>query len=142
MASVDPVIAGTREMARVTYSVHRGRSCSNFGPPPSLAKALKLPPLKAYPNANVLSSGGGGGEREVDSRATVTGTALEPSAILAHYVAQLVQSGWKAGEPAISAHVGAQFLEATDDAGNPWEGTIMVSGSKNAMNLTLVMRAH
>ena len=142
MVSVVPLIGEVREMARVTYSVHRGRSCSNFGPPPSLAKALKLPPLKPYPKANVSSAGGGGGDREVDSRAFVTGRALDPSAILAHYVAQLAQAGWKAGEPAISASVGAQFLEATDDAGNPWEGTIMVSGSKTAMNLALVMRAH
>jgi hypothetical protein len=139
--SVDNVMSGAREVARVMYRVNRGRQCSDLVPPPFIAKALKLPPLKPFPGAQVSSSGGGSGDREVDSRAVATGTALEPAALLAHYAAQLVEAGWKSGEPAIGARVAAQFLEATDDAGKHWQGTIMVSGSSTAMDLAIIMRS-
>jgi hypothetical protein len=139
--SVEPVMGEMHEMARVTYRRNRGQSCSWFGPPPSRGGVLKLPPLKPLANAHVSTSGGGSGEQAVDSHARVDGQALDPSVLLAHYVAQLVQAGWKTGAPAIGAHVAAQFLEAVDDTGKHWQGTIMVSGSSTAMDLALIMRA-
>ena len=140
--SVDPVMGEVHEMARVTYRRNREQSCSGFAPPPSRAGILKLPSLTPLPNAQVSSSGGRSGEDQVESNARVDGAALDPSALLAHYVTQLVQAGWKTAEPAIGARVAAQFLEAVDDTGRHWQGTIMVSGSSTAMSLALVMRAH
>lgn len=140
--TVEPVMGEVREMARVIYRMNRGRQCADFAAHRPLTGILKLPPLKPFPGGDVSTSGGGSGDEEVDSRARVTGASLDASILLAHYAAQLLQAGWKLGEPAIAAHVAAQFLEATDDAGKHWQGTILVSGSNTAMNLALVMRAH
>ena len=133
-------MGSSREMARVTYRMTRGRPCDAYFPQPTVQAKLKLPPLRPMPDARVSSSGGGGSSNEVDSRATVSGDALDPAKLLAHYASQLIQAGWKTGAPAIGARVAAQFFEAADDAGTQWQGTLMVSGANTSMNLTLVMR--
>lgn len=141
MVSTEPVLGQAHEMTRVSYHSVRGRSCSSLAPGP-LPGTLKLPPLRPLPHTHVMTSGGGGGNNEVNSRGLVSGESLDPAVLLAHYAAQLVQAGWTADTPAIGTHVAAQFFEAADDAGQHWQGTMMVSGSSTAMNLALVMRAH
>jgi len=71
------------------------------------------------------------------------GTALVPSAILAHYAAQLIAAGWTAASPAISERVAAQFFEAKDGSGGVWEGllTAIDNGTMKSASLAMHVRA-
>ena len=69
----------------------------------------------------------------------MTGTALVPSAIMAHYAAQLTAVGWIAAAPATSERVAAQFFEATDESGAAWEGVMTVVGNANKITASLSM---
>jgi hypothetical protein len=88
---------------------------------------------------HVSRSTGGGGSDEVRSAAEVTGVALSPSTIVAHYTAQLVGAGWTAETPAVSQRVAAQYLTAKDASGKSWEGVLMASGSTTALTVSLTM---
>jgi hypothetical protein len=69
----------------------------------------------------------------------MTGTALAPSAVIAHYATQLVAAGWTAEAPAVSERVAAQFFETKDASDAPWEGVLMAVGSGTAITVSLSM---
>ena len=142
MISAEPLTGLARDMAKVTYRIFPGRpACFDFSVRPSVESRLVLPPLKPMPNVQVYRSGGGGGNAEVESHATMSAAdGIDPAAVLAHYTTQLVQAGWKTGSPAVGARVAAQFFEATDSAGKQWQGTLMVSGTHTSLTLSLLMR--
>jgi hypothetical protein len=138
--SAQPLTELERHLVRVSYRRVRGRSsCDTFHREP-LPGYLRLPALTPPPGVHVRRSGGGSGGSGVNSHAEVSGTALVPAAIVAHYAAQLVAAGWTASEPAISARVAAQFFEAKDTAGAAWEGVLMAAGSETALTVTLNMQ--
>jgi hypothetical protein len=138
--SAQPLTGSERNLARVTYRRVRGRSsCDTFDREP-LPGSLRLPALTPPPGVRVQRSGAGSEGSAVNAHAEVSGRALLPAAIVAHYAAQLVAAGWTASEPAISARVAAQFFEAKDTAGAAWEGVLMAAGSETALTLTLNMQ--
>ena len=102
--------------------------------------ALELPELMPPAGVRVGSAGGGSGRDGLDSRAAMTGAALVPSTILAHYTQQLVVARWTAHPPAISPRVAAQYFVAKDTTGAQWAGVLMVVGSESAIDLTLNMK--
>jgi hypothetical protein len=140
MVSAEPLTGSERNLTRVSYRRVRGRSsCAAFDREP-LPGHLRLPVLTPPPGVRVQRSGGGSDGSEANSHAEVSGTALVPAAIVAHYAAQLIAAGWTASEPAISARVAAQFFEAKDTAGAVWEGVLMAAGSETALTVTLNMQ--
>jgi len=99
---------------RVTYRPYRGNMrCPVSAAPQRQPEELTIPALTAPPGVHVGRSGGGSGSADVHSNAEVTGSGLVPSAILAHYAAQLTAAGWHAAPAAISDRLAAQFFEAT-----------------------------
>lgn len=137
--SAEPLTGSNRNAARVTYRRLVGRnSCSMFRPPPPSGQ-LQLPELLPPAGVWVRGSHGGGSEGEINSSADMTGSALVPSTILAHYAAQLVAAGWTAAEPAVSARLAGQVFEAKNATGAPWEGVLMATGSATAMTISLSM---
>jgi len=145
MVSAVPLTGAERNFARVTYRRFKGRaSCPTFEPATSQGE-LQLPELKPPTGAHVSRSEGGsgmsGGAGETHSSAEMTGTALVPAAILAHYATQLVAAGWTAASPAVSECVAAQFVEAKDASGAPWEGVLEAVGNATAMTVSITMHA-
>jgi hypothetical protein len=139
MVSAEPLTGPERHLTRVSYRRARGRSsCATVDREP-VPGHLRLPELTPPPGVRVRRAGSGSGGGGVNSHAEVTGTALVPAAIVAHYAAQLIAAGWTAAEPAISARVAAQFFEAKDTAGVAWEGILMAAGSETALTVTLNM---
>lgn len=139
MVSAEPLTGSNRNLARVNYRRYRGRSaCPTVGPQPS-EHQLALPRLMPPAGVSVGRSHGGSGGSEVNSSAEMTGTALVPSAILAHYAAQLVAAGWTGAAPAVSDRVAAQFFETKDASRAPWEGVLMAVGSGTATTVSLTM---
>jgi hypothetical protein len=137
--SVAPLTGENRTSARVTYRRVRGRPPCEMHQPLRSADGLKLPELKPPAGARVGASHGGGGSSEASSGAEITGTNLVPAAIVAHYADQLVAAGWTAAPPAISDRVVAQYFEAKDALGAPWEGVLMASGGKTTLSVSLAM---
>jgi hypothetical protein len=141
VVSAEPLTGSERHLARVSYRRVRGRSpCATFDAEP-LPGHLRLPALTPPPGVHVRRSGSGSAGDEVNSRAQLSGTALVPAAVLAHYAAQLVAAGWTASEPAVSARVAAQLFEAKDTTGATWEGVLMAAGSETALTVTLNMQS-
>ena len=139
MVSAQPLTGSERNFVRVSYRRVRGRSsCATLDREP-LAGHLQLPALTPPPGVHVRRSGSGHGGARVSSHAEVSGTALVPAAIVAHYAAQLVAAGWTASEPAISARVAARFFETKDSAGGAWEGVLVAAGGETALTVTLNM---
>jgi hypothetical protein len=140
MVSAEPLTGSERHLTRVSYRRVRGRSsCARFDREP-LPGRLELPALTPPSGVRVQRSGAGSVAGEVSSHAELSGTALVPATIVAHYAAQLVAAGWTASEPAISARVAAQFFEARDTAGAAWEGVLMAAGSDTALTVTVNMQ--
>jgi hypothetical protein len=139
MVSVEPLTGSERHFARVTYRRVRDFSFCRRVDPPRSAHQLQLPALMPPAGVRVARSNGSGGVDDVASNAAMTGRALMPSAMLAHYATQLVAAGWTAAAPAVSERVAAQFFEAKDDSGAPWEGVLMAAGSGTAMTISLSM---
>lgn len=137
--SVAPLLGENSASARVTYRRVRGRAPCEMHEPLRSADGLRLPELKPPAGAHVGSSHGSGGSSEASSNAQITGTSLVPAAIVAHYAEQLVAAGWTASPPAVSERVAAQYFEAKDAAGAPWEGVLMASGEKTAVSVSLAM---
>ena len=138
--SAEPLTGSERHLARVSYRRVRGHSpCARFEPEPP-QDDLRLPPLTPPPGVHVRRGGASSVGGEVTSQAELSGTALVPSAIVAHYAAQLVAAGWTPSEPAISARVAAQFFEAKDAAGATWEGVLVAAGSETALKVKLNMQ--
>jgi hypothetical protein len=139
MVSAEPLSGTERNVARVNYRRLRGRSaCPTRDPAPS-AGQLRLPELTPPAGVRVTRSNGGGGGDGVNSSAEMTGTALSPSAVIAHYATQLVAAGWIAEAPAVSERVAAQFFETKDASDAPWEGVLMAVGSGTAITVSLSM---
>lgn len=140
--SAEPLTGSDRNLARVSYRRMRGGNLCAPGPrgPRPSQEYLRLPALRPPPGVQVGGSGGGGGSDGVNSRGEISGTALVPGVIVAHYAAQLVAAGWTALEPAVSARVAAQFFEAKDASGATWEGVLMAAGSGTTISLTLNMQ--
>ena len=139
MVSVEPLTGSARNFARVSYRRVGGRyACPTPGPAPSQSQ-LHLPELKPPTGVYVAHSSGGSNRDGVNSSAEMSGTALVASAILAHYSAQLVATGWTAAAPAISENVAAQFFEVKDSTGALWQGVLMVVGSGAANSVSLSM---
>lgn len=142
MVSVEPLTGPERNLARVFVRTLRGYDpCKPFGGPPQRDQ-LTLPELIPPSGVHMRLSGGGSGGDGVDSRGTMTGTSLVPSAILSHYAGQLVAAGWTAAAPAISERLAAQFLQAKDASGAPWEGVLMAVGGGTTMTVSLNMHRH
>lgn len=139
--AVDPVLENDREMARITMRRARGQACAMFTYPSPATATLKAPVLRPLAGTHVSDSGGGQGSGYLDIGAVVAGASLETSAILAHYTAQLAKAGWTLSTPAISPRVSVEYLEAADDVGKRWWGTLMVSGTPSTMDVKLVMRS-
>ncbi|WP_309672716.1 hypothetical protein, partial [Gemmatimonas sp.] len=137
----EPLLRTNRALTRVTYSrLRNGVSCTGLvieRPDPS---ALALPELLPLAGTYVRSSRGGSGGGSVESEAQMSGTALVPSVILAHYAAQLVAAHWIAAAPAVSERVAAQHFEAKGEMGAVWEGVLMAVGNDRALTLSLQMR--
>lgn len=141
MVQAEPLVRTNRDLTRVTYSrLRNGASCSGMTSERPDPIALVLPELVPLPGTRVGSSRGGSGGGEVESEAQVSGTALIPSVILAHYAAQLMAAQWVAGAPAVSARVAAQHFEAKGDMGAVWEGVLMAVGNDRELTLSLQMR--
>ena len=138
--SVEPLSGSNRTFARVTYRRARGPGSCRLEPAHSTG-VLDLPELRAPAGVHVSRSGGGSGSDGVHSNAEMTGADLVPSTIIAHYAGQLVAAGWTAAPPALSERVAAQYFEAKDTSGAPWEGVLMASGSKNELTISLTMHA-
>jgi hypothetical protein len=139
MVSADPLTGSDHYFARVSYRRLRGRaSCPAFSRAPS-QQQLQLPELTPPAGVHVRGSHGGGSDGAVNSSAEMTGTALVPSAMLAHYAAQLVAVGWTAAAPAVSERVAAQFFETKDSSGARWEGVLMTVGNGTAITASLTM---
>jgi hypothetical protein len=140
MVSAQPLTGSERNLTRVSYRRGRGgSSCATFDREP-LPGSLRLPALTPPPGVRVRRSGAGSEGSAVNAHAEVSGSALVPAAIVAHYAAQLVAAGWTASEPAISPRVAAQFFEAKDTAGAAWEGVLMAAGSETPLTVTLNMQ--
>jgi hypothetical protein len=137
--AVAPLTGENRGSARVTYRRVRGRPPCEMHQPLRSADGLKMPELKPPPGARVGASHGSGGTSEASSGAEITGTNLEATAIVAHYAGQLAAAGWTASPPAISDRVVAQYFEAKDASGVPWEGVLMALGSKTKLDVSLAM---
>jgi hypothetical protein len=137
--SVAPLMGENRSSARVTYRRVRGRPPCEMQQPLRSATGLKLPELTPPTGAHVGASHGSGGDSEASSGAEITGTNLVPATIVAHYADQLIAAGWTASPPAISDRVAAQYFEAKDATGAPWEGVLMASGSTTALAVSLTM---
>ena len=137
--SVEPLTGSNRTFARVQFRPsHTGNPCRAMERVIQ-PNELTLPPLAPPPGAHVGRWGGNGGTSVVSSNAEITGADLVPSAIVAHYAAQLVAAGWTAETPAISDHVAAQWFAAKDSSGAPWDGVLVASGSRSKLNLALTM---
>lgn len=141
MVQAEPLVRTNRDLTRVTYSrLRNGASCSGMTSEPPDPGSLTLPELVPLAGTRVASSRGGSSSASVSSEAQVTGAALVPSVILAHYTAQLVAAQWTAAPPAVSARVAAQFFEAKGESGTIWDGILMAVGTDRALTLTLTMR--
>jgi hypothetical protein len=137
----EPLSGVNRHAAKVTLRKSRFSACS--GMRGSLAREetrLDLPRLTAPAGARVRSSGGGYGGDGVSSRASMTGTALVPATVLAHYASQLTAAKWTAHPAAISPRIAAQYFEAADTTGAKWAGILMIVGDDTAIDLTLNMK--
>ncbi|HXT16516.1 MAG TPA: hypothetical protein VN706_12840 [Gemmatimonadaceae bacterium] len=138
--SAEQLAGANRNLVRVTYRPYRGNMrCPVSAAPQRQPEELTIPALTAPPGVHVGRSGGGSGSADVHSNAEVTGSGLVPSAILAHYAAQLTAAGWHAAPAAISDRLAAQFFEATTPSGSTWEGVLMAVGGGNALTLSLNM---
>jgi hypothetical protein len=138
--SAEPLTGPVQHFARVSYRRVRGRSpCATFDQEPP-HEYLRLPALTPPPRVHIQRAGASSEASEVSSRAEMSGTALVPAAVVAHYAAQLVAAGWTASEAAMSARVAAQFFEAKDTTGATWEGVLMAAGSETALAVTLNMQ--
>ena len=142
MVSAEPLTGSARNFVRVTYRRVRGYyGCRSLSAAPSQGQ-LHLPELKAPVGVHVAGTHGGSGNGGINSSADMTGTALVPAAILAHYAAQLVAAGWAAAAPAISENVAAQFFEVKDSSGALWEGVLQSVGSGATNSVSLSMHPH
>lgn len=139
MVVAQPLTGPERDFVRVTYRRPRGYSACGTLDRAQSRDELQLPELMPPTGAHVRRSGGGAGGGEVHSSAEMTGMGLVPSTVLAHYARQLVAAGWTAAAPAVSERLAAQFFEAKDASGAPWEGVLMTVGSGTAMQVSLTM---
>lgn len=137
--SVEPLTGSNRTAVRVTYLRTRWSGACRSSEPTHDADHLTLPELKPPAGARVSGSSGGGGNGEARSSAEITGADLNPSAMLAHFAAQLVAAGWTAETPAVSQRVAAQYFSTKDASGRPWEGVLMASGGKTTLTVSLTM---
>lgn len=136
--SAEPLTGAERNFVRVNYEVQRGRRTCGFPSAPLPRTELRVPALTPPPGVRVGSSHAGGSPG-VSSSTELFGAALEPSAIMAHYAAQLTSAGWVASAPAIGERVAVQFFRAKDDSGSDWEGTMTVVGSATGVTASLSM---
>lgn len=139
--SVEPLMGVSRTFARVRYRPTRTWSCRPATTSHS-TENLILPELKPPVGVHVSRAGGGSGSGDVHSKAEVTGVNLVPSAIVAHYAAQLVAAGWTATPPANGERVAAQFFEAKTASGAAWEGVLLAAGSRTKVTISLNMNPH
>ncbi len=139
--TAEPLTGANRNLVRVTYRVQRGpRTCPTVQRGPAAgANELHLPELTPPPGVLAGSSRGSGGGDAQSSSAELTGTAMVPSAILAHYAAQLSAAGWTGSPPAISEHLAAQLFDAKDASGRAWEGVLMATGNGTEITASLSM---
>jgi hypothetical protein len=138
--SAVPLTGPERTFARVTYRRGLTRAyCPTSHATPPDEHQLRFPELKPPAGVFLRRAGGGGSMSDVNSSGEMEGKALVPSAIVAHYSAQLVAAGWTAAAPAISERVAAQFFEARDASGAPWEGVLMANGNATAVTVSLTM---
>jgi len=137
--SAEPLMGSNRTFARVIYRRMRGAASCRMIERVASPNELKLPELRPPAGVHVARSHGESNSDGVTSSAEITGTALVASTVLAHYASELVAAGWTTATPAISERVAAQFFEAKDASGAPWEGVLMTSGGRTAQTVSLTM---
>lgn len=139
--SATPLTGANRTFVRVSFQRMHGERAGFCRPFERTVTQhqLDLPELRPPAGVRVTGSQGGSGDNGVTSSADITGAALVPSAILAHYASQLLAAGWTGATPAISERVAAQFFEAKDASGATWQGVITAAGSRTALTVSLTM---
>jgi hypothetical protein len=142
--SAQPLTGANRNLVRVDYRVIRAQRACATADAFATHGLLHLPELTPPPGARVsgshgASGGDGGPSSTISSSADLTGAALVPSAILAHYAAQLSAAGWTGAPPAISEKIAAEFFEAKDAAGATWEGALTIVANSTVTTASLAM---
>ncbi|CAN5811852.1 hypothetical protein BH23GEM8_BH23GEM8_09220 [soil metagenome] len=85
-----------------------------------------IPSLTPPPGARVEGGGSGSGGDRADARATIW-TEESASDLVAHYAAQLVEHGWRAGAESSAADHAVRTWTLSDEAGEEWHGILLAT---------------
>ncbi|NEQ22770.1 MAG: hypothetical protein F6K28_27040 [Microcoleus sp. SIO2G3] len=105
----------------------------------SRRESIPLPELIAPPNTQVATTGGGSSNNR-SSTARIE-SSLTNQALIAHYVSQLQQAGWRQQTIDTTDSIAWSFLTRQDDQGRTWQGFLSIApaGALNTYAASIVV---